>query len=307
MGNRLEGKVAVVSGGGRGIGKGIAKLLATEGASVIVNDKGTEVDGSGESRTPADSVVEEIQSSGGTASANYADVSSMDGGESLIQSAVDTYGGLDVLVNSAGSLRDRMIYQMTPNDFDSVMKNNAKSAFTTTKFAAILFRQQRSGRIVNMVADSGLGDVGRSNYAAATEAIIGLTRTTAKDLGKYGITANAISALAETRLFAGSVEERRLSNVQSPTRDERAGIGPSPEIQKWEGEGYSDHPDNVAPLAVYLCTYASPNINGYVLGARGGSLYVYSNPEIEKIVNKWGNFTMEEMDSLFPKMMGTGF
>lgn len=307
MGNRLEGKVAVVSGGGRGIGKGIAKLLATEGASVIVNDKGTEVDGSGESRTPADSVVEEIQSSGGTASANYADVSSMDGGESLIQSAVDTYGGLDVLVNSAGSLRDRMIYQMTPNDFDSVMKNNAKSAFTTTKFAAILFRQQRSGRIVNMVADSGLGDVGRSNYAAATEAIIGLTRTTAKDLGKYGITANAISALAETRLFAGSVEERRLSNVQSPTRDERAGIGPSPEIQKWGGEGYSDHPDNVAPLAVYLCTYASPNINGYVLGARGGSLYVYSNPEIEKIVNKWGNFTMEEMDSLFPKMMGTGF
>ena len=307
MGNRLEGKVAVVSGGGRGIGKGIAKLLATEGASVIVNDKGTEVDGSGESRTPADSVVEEIQSSGGTASANYADVSSMDGGESLIQSAVDTYGGLDVLVNSAGSLRDRMIYQMTPNDFDSVMKNNAKSAFTTTKFAAILFRQQRSGRIVNMVADSGLGDVGRSNYAAATEAIIGLTRTTAKDLGKYGITANAISALAETRLFAGSVEERRLSNVQSPTRDERAGIGPSPEIQKWGGEGYSDHPDNVAPLAVYLCTYASPNINGYVLGARGGSLYVYSNPEIEKIVNKWGNFTMEEMDSLFPKMMGHGF
>ena len=307
MGNRLEGKVAVVSGGGRGIGKGIAKLLATEGASVIVNDKGTEVDGSGESRTPADSVVEEIQSSGGTASANYADVSSMDGGESLIQSAVDTYGGLDVLVNSAGSLRDRMIYQMTPNDFDSVMKNNAKSAFTTTKFAAILFRQQRSGRIVNMVADSGLGDVGRSNYAAATEAIIGLTRTTAKDLGKYGITANAISALAETRLLAGSVEERRLSNVQSPTRDERAGIGPSPEIQKWEGEGYSDHPDNVAPLAVYLCTYASPNINGYVLGVRGGSLYVYSNPEIEKIVNKWGNFTMEEMDSLFPKMMGTGF
>jgi len=307
MGNRLDGKVAVVTGAGRGIGKGIASLLAEEGAYVVVNDKGSEVDGTGESTIPADSAVEQILDSGGKATANYADVSTMEGGESLIQTAVDTYGGLDVLVNSVGSLRDRMIYQMSPEDFDVIVKNNAKSVFTTTKFASILFRQQRTGRIVNMTADSGLGDVGRSNYAAATEAVIGLTRTTAKDLGKYGITTNAISPIAETRLFAGSVEEKRLPKVQGPTRDERAGIGQSPEIPNWVGLGYPDHPDNVAPLAVYLCTYASPNINGYVLGVRGGSLYVYSNPEIEKIINKWGNFTMEDMDVLFPKIIGTGF
>jgi NAD(P)-dependent dehydrogenase (short-subunit alcohol dehydrogenase family) len=231
----------------------------------------------------------------------------MEGGENLIQSCIDTYNHIDILVNSAGSLKDRMIYQMTESDFDQVVRNNAKSVFTTTKFAGILFRQQRSGRIVNMVADAGLGDVGRSNYAAATEGIIGLTRTTAKDLGKYGVTANAISPMAETRLFPGAVDQHRLPDVSGPSRDERAGIGPSPEMPAWSGEGSPDEPENIAPLAVYLCTNAAPNINGYVLGVRGGSLYVYSNPDIENVVNKWGNFTMEEMDVLFPKMMGYGF
>ena len=230
MGNRLEGKIAVVTGGGRGIGRGIAKLLAEEGASIVVNDKGTEVDGTGASNIPADGVVDEIKSSGGKAIANYSDVSTMEGGESLIQACVDNYGQIDILVNSAGSLKDRMIYQMTESDFDQVVRNNSKSVFTTTKFAGILFRQQRSGRVVNMVADSGLGDVGRSNYAAATEGIIGLTRTTAKDLGKYGVTANAISAMAETRLFPGAVDQHRVPEISGPSRDERAGIGPSPEI-----------------------------------------------------------------------------
>ena len=176
MGNRLEGKIAVVTGGGRGIGRGIANLLAEEGASIVVNDKGTEVDGTGASNIPADGVVDEIKSSGGKAIANYSDVSTMEGAESLIQACVDNYGQIDILVNSAGSLKDRMIYQMTESDFDQVVRNNSKSVFTTTKFAGILFRQQRSGRVVNMVADSGLGDVGRSNYAAATEGIVGLTR-----------------------------------------------------------------------------------------------------------------------------------
>ena len=306
MGNRLENKVAVVTGGGRGIGKAISKLLAEEGAKVIVNDKGSEVDGTGQSNDPADSVVEGIKSSGGDAIANYLDVSEMSGGEGLIQSAIDNFGQIDILVNSAGSRIDRMIYQMTPKDFDMVVRNNSKSVFTTTKFAGILFRQQKSGRIVNLTSDSGLGDVARSNFAAASEGIIGVTRTTAKDLGKYGITANAISPIAKTRLFAGLVEEYNVPEVFSPTRDERAGIGPSPEIQEWDGNNEIDDPENVAPLAVYLCTYASPNINGYVLGARGGSYYVYSNPEIETVVNKWGNFNMDEMDVLFPKIIGSG-
>ena len=307
MGKRLEGKVAVVTGAGRGIGRGVALLLAKEGASVVVNDLGCDVDGTGSSHVPADRVVEEIKAVGGKAEASYADVALMDGGESVVKTAVDTFGQLDILVNSVGILRDRMIYQMTPQEFDRVIRNNLKGTFTPTKFAAILFRQRRSGRIVNMTSDAGLGQIGRSNYAAASEGIVGFTRSVARDLGRYGVTCNAISSMVETRLFPGTVEEIRFSRRTRPTPDERAGIGPSPAIERWEGPGGPDDPENVAPLAVYLCTYASPNINGYVFGVRRGSIFVYSNPSIEKGVHKWGQFTMEEMDILVPKMIGRGF
>jgi NAD(P)-dependent dehydrogenase (short-subunit alcohol dehydrogenase family) len=307
MGNRLEGKVAVVTGAGRGVGRGVALLLAEEGAKVVVNDLGSEVDGTGSSHEPADSVVAEIQARGGTASANYANIALMDGGEAVIQQAVDDYGQLDVLVNSVGMLRDRMIFQMTPDDWDRVLLNNTKSVFTTCKYAAIVFRQQRSGRIVNMVSDAGLGEIGRSNFAAASEGVIGLTRTVGRDLGRYGVTANAISPMAETRLFPGSVDEHRVANAPGPSRDERAGIGPSPAVTEWEGPGWPDDPENVAPLAVYLSTYATPDVNGYVFGVRGGSIYLYSNPQVERSILKWGNFNMEEMDVLVPKMIGTGF
>ncbi len=307
MGNRLEGKVAVVTGAGRGVGRGVALLLAEEGAKVVVNDLGSDVDGTGGSHDPADSVAEEIKAGGGEAVANYDNMALMEGGEAVIQQAVDTYGQVDALVNSVGMLRDRMIWQMTPDDWDRVLVNNAKATFTATKFACILFRQQRSGRIVNMTSDAGLGDVGRSNYAAASEAIIGLTRTVGRDMGRYGVTCNAISPMVETRLFPGSVEEYRIAAVDSPTRDERAGIFTPAGVGEWEGPGWPDDPENVAPLAVYLCTYAAPHINCNIFGVRGGSIYLYSQPRVERAVQKWGNFTMEEMDVLFPKMIGDGF
>ncbi|MCI0795832.1 MAG: SDR family NAD(P)-dependent oxidoreductase [Chloroflexi bacterium] len=308
MGNRLEGKVAVVTGAGRGVGRGVAKLLAEEGASVVVNDVGCDVDGSGSSREPADNVVAEIKAGGGNAVANYDNVAEMEGGEGVVRTAIDTFGGkLDVLVNSAGIMRDRMIYQMTPEEWDLVVRNNTKSAFTTCKFAGIVFRQQRAGRIVNMTSDAGLGDIGRSNYAAASEGIVGLTRTVGRDLGRYGVTCNAISPMVETRLFPGTLEEYRVVEGIHPTPTERAGIGISPPIAEWDGPGTPDDPDNVAPLAVYLCTYAAPNVNCNVFGVRGGSIFLYSNPSVEKALHKWGTFTLDEMDVLVPKMIGTGF
>ncbi|MCE2457815.1 MAG: SDR family NAD(P)-dependent oxidoreductase [Dehalococcoidia bacterium] len=211
MGNRLEGKVAVVTGAGRGVGRGVALLLAEEGAKVVVNDLGSDVDGTGSSHDPADSVVAEIQANGGEAVANFDNMALMEGGESVIQQAVDTYGQVDALVNSVGMLRDRMIWQMTPDDWDRVMLNNAKATFTATKFACILFRQQRGGRIVNMTSDAGLGDMGRSNYAAASEAIVGLTRTVGRDMGRYGVTCNAGCSPARSRSTGSRQSTRQLA------------------------------------------------------------------------------------------------
>ncbi|MCY4581119.1 MAG: SDR family NAD(P)-dependent oxidoreductase, partial [Chloroflexi bacterium] len=152
MGNRLEGKTAVVTGAGRGIGRATALLLAEEGASVVVNDLGCDVDGSGSSSDPADGTVEAIKSAGGNAVANYDNVATMEGGEAVIRSAVDSFGQVDVLVNSVGVLQDRMIYRMSPDEWDRVIRYNVKGTFTPTKFAAILFRQQRSGRVVNFTS-----------------------------------------------------------------------------------------------------------------------------------------------------------
>ena len=302
MANRLNGKVAAVTGAGRGIGRGIALLLAEEGASVVVNDLGCEVDGSSSSREPADNVVAEIQSQGGKATANYDNVFDMGGGENLIQTAVDTFGQIDILVNSVAVIRDRMIYQMTQEDWDQVITNNLKGTFVPTKFACILFRQQRGGRIVNLTSDAGLGALGCSNYSAASEGIIGLTRTVARDMGRYGVTCNAISPLARTRLFPGLVEEYREAGA-GLTPEDVAGIGPSPPITRWEGSGSPDDPENIAPLAVLLCTNLVDNVNGYVFGVRGGSIYLYSNPQIERSIHREGNYTMDEMDVLVPKMI----
>ena len=158
-----------------------------------------------------------------------------------------------------------------------------------------------------MTSDAGLGDIGRSNYAASSEGLAGLTRTLARDLGKYGVNANGISAMAQTRGFPGTTDEFKIAEGPYPTPDERAGIGPSPVIDEWEGDGNPDHPENIAPLAVYLSTNAPPNINGYIFGVRRGSIFLYSNPKAEKSVYKRGKFTMDEMDVLFPKMIGNGY
>lgn len=303
MGNRLEGKSAVVTGGGRGIGRATALLLAEEGASIVVNDLGCDTNGSGSSHDPADSVVAEITAKGGKAVANYENVSIMEGGEKVIQSAVDNFGKIDILVNSVGILQDRMIHQMTPDAFYALIDNNAKGVFCPTKFAGILMRQQRAGRIVSMTSDAGLGDIGSSNFAAASEGVIGFTRTAARDLGRYGITANAISALARTRLFPGTVSEWRTAILGAYGSEDRAEIGIPSALEPWEGPGEVDDPENVAPLAVYLCTDAAPNANGYVFGVRGGDIFLYTNPQVDKAIYTAQPFTVDELNSLVPRAL----
>ena len=232
MAGRLEGQVAIVTGAGRGIGRGEALLLAAQGCRVIVNDLGGSTAGEGNDTSPADEVVAEIKKMGGDAAANYENVASMEGGERMVKQALDTFGRLDILVNNAGILRDRMIFNMSEEEWDLCIAVHLKGHFTATKHAALVFRQQRSGRIINTGSESGMGNMGQGNYSAAKEGIVGLTRTLALDLGRYGVTANAIRPRAGTRLTLTPelriAMERARAAARPPARNKRPLAGPSP-------------------------------------------------------------------------------
>lgn len=294
MGNRLEGKVAIVTGGGRGIGRGEALLLAAEGAAVVVNDFGGSVDGTGASNSPADEVVEAIRNAGGRAIANYDDVSTMQAGENMVRAALDTYGRLDILVNNAGILRDRMVFNMSEAEWDIVVAVHMKGHFSTIKAAGQVFRQQRSGRIVNTGSSSGLGNMGQANYAAAKEGIVGLTRTVARDLGRYGVTCNAIRPGAATRLtISPEMEEARR-------RSEAAGI-------RRQGGLDSMPPEAIAPLVVYLCTDAAQNINGRDFMVASNRIGLYTIPTVERTIYAPGPiWTLDELDNVFQQTIGAG-
>ena len=202
---RLDGRVAIVTGAGRGIGRSVAMLLASEGASVVVNDLGASVDGSGQDTGPAHDVVAEIAEAGGKAIANGADISDFAAAENLVESAIEQFGRLDVLVNVAGILRDRMVFNMTEQEWDDVIRVHLKGTFNTTRFASAHWRSLREetaqNRIINFTSVSGLhGAPGQPNYAAAKMGIVGLTYSSAHALAKYGVTVNAVSPGAATRM-----------------------------------------------------------------------------------------------------------
>jgi NAD(P)-dependent dehydrogenase (short-subunit alcohol dehydrogenase family) len=260
---RLDGRVAIVTGAGRGIGRSVARLLASEGASVVVNDLGGDVDGSGASTGPAHDVVAEIAEAGGKAVANGADISVFAAAESLVQTAIEEFGRLDILVNVAGILRDRMVFNMTEQEWDDVIRVHMKGTFNTTRFASAHWRSLRDetaqNRIINFTSVSGLhGAPGQPNYAAAKMGIVGLTWSSANALGKYGVTVNAISPGAMTRMTASVPTERRR----------RA----RPDENEWS-------PDNVAPIVAYLASERSGWITGRIIHSSGYEVSLYSNPE----------------------------
>ncbi|HZQ36733.1 MAG TPA: SDR family NAD(P)-dependent oxidoreductase [Dehalococcoidia bacterium] len=295
MGNRLAGKVAIVTGGGRGIGRGEALLLAQEGAAVVVNDLGGAPDGSGASSSPADEMVEEIRKAGGKAVANYDSVATMEGGERIVKTALDSFGRLDILVNNAGILRDRMVFNMSEEEWDLVIAVHLKGHFSTIKPAGVIFRQQRSGRIVNTGSSSGLGNMGQANYAAAKEGIVGLTRTVARDLGRYGVTCNAIRPGAATRL------------TLSPEMEEAARRAAAAGIRRGGGGMPAMPPEAVAPLVVYLCTDAAQNVNGRDFAVMGRQIGLYTIPSVEKAIFAPGEiWTLDELDEIFPRTIGAG-
>jgi NAD(P)-dependent dehydrogenase (short-subunit alcohol dehydrogenase family) len=259
---RLDGRVAIVTGAGRGIGRSVAMLLASEGASVVVNDLGASVDGSGQDTGPAHDVVAEIAEAGGKAVANGADISDFAAAENLIESAIEQFGRLDILVNVAGILRDRMVFNMTEQEWDDVIRVHLKGTFNTTRFASAHWRSLREeaaqNRIINFTSVSGLhGAPGQPNYAAAKMGIVGLTYSSAHSLAKYGVTVNAISPGAATRMTASIPTDRRRTRLDE---------------DEWS-------PDNVAPIVAYLASERSGWITGRVIHSSGYEVSLYNNPE----------------------------
>ncbi|KOG37873.1 3-oxoacyl-ACP reductase [Streptomyces decoyicus] len=294
MAQPLEGLTAIVTGAGRGLGRAEALELARLGASVVVNDYGQPGrDGSGEaSAAPAEEVAAEIRATGGRAVAHLGDVADHEHARALVQLAVETYGRLDILVNNAGILRDRMVFSMTEDEWDSVIRVHLKGHFNTTHFASAHWRERSKaaggpvhGRIINTSSEAFLaGSAGQPNYAAAKGGIVGLTTSTALALGKYGVTANVICPRARTRM----------------TEDVFAGL-PAHQEGREPGGGGLDvlAPEHVAPLVGYLASPAAARVNGQLLVVHGGMVAIAERPRIAaKFDTTKDLFSFEELDEL---------
>jgi NAD(P)-dependent dehydrogenase (short-subunit alcohol dehydrogenase family) len=289
MGDRLKGRVAIVTGAGRGIGRGEALALASEGAIVVVNDLGVALDGSGSEKTPAEEVVEEIKKMGSQAVANYDNVVETETGEKLVKLALDSFGRLDIVVNNAGILRDRMLFNMAPEDWDAVIAVHLRGHYNTTKPACVYFRQERKGGvIINTSSTSGLGNAGQSNYAAAKEGIVGFTRTVAREMGRYGVRCNAIRPSAATRMTLSPDMKARFE------RAGEAGLKALEQMQK-------QVPEQIGPLVAWLCTDEAANINGRTFLVRAGNIGLYSEPDIIASVESDEPWTVDNLSPLIPE------
>jgi NAD(P)-dependent dehydrogenase (short-subunit alcohol dehydrogenase family) len=278
--NELEGRVAIVTGAGRGIGREHALLFAAEGAKVVVNDLGGSTDGSGADASPAQQVVDEIIDSGGSAVANFDDVSDWDGAKRMIDQAVEEFGDLHVLVNNAGILRDRMLVNMSAEEWDAVIRVHLRGHFCPTRWAATYWREQsKSGReakrsVINTSSASGLfGMSGQTNYGAAKIGIATFTMIADSELGRYGVRVNAIAPTAATRLTSGL----------SPDEPESSDDGWSPIA-----------PANVAPFVAYLATEDCP-IHGRIFLVAGGTVHLFQPFSIIDAIDKDGPWSVGEL------------
>jgi NAD(P)-dependent dehydrogenase (short-subunit alcohol dehydrogenase family) len=312
MGNRLQGQVALVTGAGRGIGRGVALLLAEEGAAVVVNDAGVNLDGTGHDEGPAAQVVNEIKAKGGRAVAVTDSVADFEGARRMVQAALDNFGRLDILCHVAGILRDRMVFNMTPEEWDAVLAVHLKGAFNTVRNAVEPMMRQRHGRILLFSSGSGLGSSGQANYSAAKEGMVGFARALARDLGPYGINVNAIYPGGATRMTASvpaSARERRaaagiVGGGQMAGRADMAPNAPPPPPAGDEG-GPRD-PLNNAPTVVFLCTDAASNISGQVIGTSGWQASRYSPRHVIRSISKPDRWTVAELEGIIPGALTAG-
>jgi NAD(P)-dependent dehydrogenase (short-subunit alcohol dehydrogenase family) len=280
----LDGKVAIVTGAGRGIGRGEALWLASEGARVVVNDLGGEWDGSGADSRPAQQVVDEIATAGGEAVANYDDVADWAGSERMIRAAVDRWGTLDILINNAGILRDKMVFNMDESDWDAVIRVHLKGHFAPTRHACAFWRARAKageavyGRVVCTSSTSGLlGNAGQSNYGAAKAGIAAFAQIVSMEMAKYGVTINAIAPAARTRMTEGTFGEMKASG----------------DFDEWD-------PENIAPLIGFLAGGDAAGITGQVFYVSGGTVQLYQGWGPVAQARKEGRWTVGELAKEIP-------
>jgi len=277
----LDGRVAIITGSGRGIGREFALCFGREGAKVVVNDVGVSLDGRGTDEDPAVQVCKEIESLGGEAVPNYDSVSDFDAAAGIVQTAVDAFGTVDILVNNAGIVRDKSLLKMEESDFDAVVAVHMKGTFNCTRHAAPIMKDKGYGRIVNITSSAGLrGNFGQTNYGAAKAGIMGMTFVWSLELGKYGVTVNAIAPSGATRMTAALFE--------------RTGAEPPPE----------ENPALNAPLVAYLASEDAAHVNGQILGRTEYAYTLFQQPK--QIAWMWrdGGWTAAEVAHDFDKTLG---
>jgi len=277
----LDGRVAIVTGSGRGIGREIALELARNGAKLVINDAGVEVDGRGGSEDPAAQVCKEIEQLGGEAVPNYGDVSSFAEAEGIVKAALDAFGTLDILVNNAGILRDRSLLKMSEEEYDAVIAVHQKGTFNVTRHAAPVMKEKGYGRIINITSSAGLrGNFGQTNYGGAKAAIAGMTLTWAIELGKYGITANAFAPSGVTRMTTGllAADPEKIPPEMNPALN--------------------------APMIAFLASEEAAHVNGQVLGRRGYTFTIFQQYGIRSGMFQPGGWTAEQIAANFDTILG---
>ena len=277
----LDGRVAVVTGSGRGIGREFALCLAAEGASVVVNDVGVSLDGRGTDDDPAAQVCKEIEANGGKAVPNYDSVSEFAAAERIVSTAVESFGAIDILVNNAGIVRDRSLLKMTEEDYDAVVAVHQKGTFNCTRHAAARMKEAGYGRIVNVTSSAGLrGNFGQTNYGAAKAAIMGMTFVWSLELGRYGITVNAMAPAGATRMTAALFE--------------RSGTAPPPEAAA----------ELNAPIVAYLASEQAAHVNGQILGRTDYAYTIFQHPK--PIASMWrdGGWDVDSVAARFDSVLG---
>ncbi len=299
MSKRLQGKNAVVTGGAGGLGKAICMAFVAEGANVVVSDIGASREGAGAAAGPADAVVAEIKSKGGNAIANYESVVNFTAAEKLIKTCVEKFGKIDILVNAHGNLRDRMIWNMSEEEWDMVMNVHLKGTFNTCRHACAVMREQKSGRILNVTSDAWRGTVGHANYGAVKGGVVSLTYAIAREMGRYGITCNAFAPIAATRM---TMTDEVKANMKKRLD---AGI-----ITKSYYDSFMamPGPEHVPPFLVYLASDEAWNINGQVFHLEKGRVGMYSEPvEVKAIYNTGEIWDVEQLVDIVPTTLLTGY